>query len=95
MSLLFAWDRAKAIRNLDKHGVSFEEALTVFADPLARIFNDDRHSEQEERELIIGYSVRRRLLVVSFVERGSFLRIISARLATPKERRKHEESQDP
>jgi uncharacterized DUF497 family protein len=66
--------------------------LTVFADPLARIFDDPDHSKNEPRELIIGHSVRQRLLVVSFIERRPRTRIISARQATPNERRKYEEN---
>lgn len=87
----FEWDAAKARENLKKHGVAFEEALTVFADPLAHIFDDPDHSENERRELIIGHSAKRRLLVVSFAERQPRTRIISARQATPNERRKYEE----
>ena len=61
MSLEFEWDPKKAAANLKKHGVSFGEAITVFADPLARIFDDDEHSSQERREIIIGHSVERSL----------------------------------
>lgn len=88
----FEWDAAKARENLKKHGVPFEEALTVFADPLARIFDDPDHSENERRELIVGHSAQQRLLVVSFTERQSRTRIISAREATPHERRDYEEN---
>jgi uncharacterized protein len=87
----FEWDAAKARENLKKHGVAFEEALTVFADPFAHIFDDPDHSESEQRELIIGHSATRRLLVISFTERRPRTRIISARQATPNERRKYEE----
>jgi hypothetical protein len=59
MSLQFEWDAKKAEANLAKHEVSFEEAITVFADPLARIFNDDEHSGNERREIIIGHSARK------------------------------------
>ena len=69
MNLIFEWDSDKAASNISKHGVSFEEALTVFRDPLARIFNNEDHSIEERREIIIGYSSRRRLLVVCFTER--------------------------
>ena len=58
----FEWDAKKANENLKKHGVAFEEGLTVFADPLARIFDDPDHSEDERRELIIGHSAKQRLL---------------------------------
>ena len=62
MNLVFEWDRKKAASNISKHGVSFEEALTVFRDPLARIFDDEDHSIEEQREIIIGHSSQRRLL---------------------------------
>ena len=88
----FEWDAAKGRENLNTHGVAFEEALTVFADPLARIFEDPDHSESERRELIIGHSVRQRLLIVSFTERQPRTRIISARQATADERRDYEEN---
>lgn len=74
MSLEFQWDRRKAKSNLSKHGVSFEEALTVFGDTLARIFDDEDHSVEEQREMIIGYSVKERLLIVSFTSRGESVR---------------------
>jgi len=92
MSLVFAWDPTKAESNVAKHGVSCEEALTVFADPLARIFADPDHSEREPREIIVGYSARGRLLVVSFTERVEVVRLISARVATRREHRRHEEN---
>ena len=88
----FEWDAIKARENLKKHGVAFEEALTVFADPLARIFDDSDHSENEQRELIVGHSAQQRLLVVSFTERQPRTRIISAREATALERRDDEEN---
>ena len=66
MSLEFEWDARKAKANLNKHGVAFDEAMTVFADPLARIFDDPDHSADEPREIIIGHSVRPRLLLVGF-----------------------------
>ena len=92
MSIRFEWDRDKANSNLEKHGVSFDEATTVFTDPLARIFSDEDHSQSERREIIIGNSAFRRLLLVSFVERVvDVIRIISARQATRKERRDYEE----
>jgi uncharacterized protein len=95
MALTFEWDRAKAKLNLTKHRVSFDEASTVFSDPLAKIFADEEHSDREPREILIGHSIRQRLLLVSFTERGrDRVRIISARLATPNERKAHEENQD-
>ena len=88
----FEWDAKKADGNRKKHGVAFEEALTVFADPLARIFDDPDNSEDERRELIIGRSVKQRLLVVSFTERQPRTRIVGARTVTARERRDYEES---
>lgn len=92
MSLRFEWDPEKAAANLAKHGVSFEEALTVFSDPLARIFDDEDHSIEEEREIIIGHSTMPRLLVVCFTARDTAIRLFSARRATKKERQDYEES---
>jgi|SRR4051794_713862 len=92
MSPSFEWDDAKAQSNQQKHGVSFVEAATAFADPLAAIFPDPDHSTDEVCEVIIGQSDRNRLLVVSFTERGESIRIISARVATPRERKNHEEN---
>lgn len=91
MSLQFEWDPNKADANLAKHGVSFEEALTVFADPLARIFDDKQHSEQERREIIIGHSVGQHLLLVCFVEVDRRVRLLSARRTTRREREDYEE----
>ena len=92
MSLRFEWDPKKAEANLTKHDVSFEEALTVFADPLARIFPDEEHSVDEFREIIIGYSARRQLTLVNFVAINHRVRIISARKATRRERKDYEEN---
>ena len=86
----FEWDPEKAKRNLKKHGVSFEEAITVFYDSLSATFDDPDHSIGEQRLITIGFSSLGRLLVVSFAERGKDLRIISARLATAYERKRHE-----
>ena len=91
MALQFEWDPKKAKENLAKHGSSFEEALTVFADPLARIFDDEEHSADERREIIIGHSVRHRLLLVCFADRRTRVRLISARKATPLEQKDYEE----
>ena len=95
MSFEFEWDDAKAKANLKKHGVPFGEALAVFADPLARIFDDPDHSEDEPRELIIGFSSKPRLLVVGFTERSGRVRLIHARRATKSEQKRHEESAKP
>jgi uncharacterized DUF497 family protein len=86
----FEWDRSKAQWNLRKHRVSFDEAVTVFYDPLSATVDDPDHSIGEQRLITIGYSSRGRLLVVSHTERGSAVRIISARRATARERRRHE-----
>jgi uncharacterized DUF497 family protein len=91
MSQQFEWDDAKAASNAKKHGVSFIEAATVFNDPLARELYDEQHSMEEDRELLIGHSDKGRLLLVSFAARGNSIRIISARLATKRERKDHEE----
>jgi uncharacterized DUF497 family protein len=90
MGLLFEWDNKKSRQNLKKHGVSFEEAATVFGDPLSLTIDNQFHSEEEERFVTIGESNRRRLLVVVYTERGDNIRIISARVATPRERRSYE-----
>ena len=92
MNLIFDWDRKKAASNLTKHRVSFEEALTVFADPVARIFDDEDHSIEEEREIIIGHSSQRRLPVVCFTAQGESVRIFGAREVTRRERRDYEEN---
>ncbi len=91
MSLQFEWDPDKAKTNAKKHGVSFDEASSVFADPLAAIFTDEAHSGAELREIIIGHSADGRLLLVSFTERGESIRIISARQATKRERKDYEQ----
>jgi uncharacterized DUF497 family protein len=90
VNLQFEWDDDKAASNLEKHGVSFEEAATVLRDPFALIFDDEAHSIEERREIIIGHSTRNRLLLVCFTERGARLRIFSARPATRKERQDYE-----
>jgi uncharacterized protein len=87
----FEWDRAKAAENLARHGVSFEEAATVFRDPLSQTGHDPDHSIDEERYVVFGASTRGRLLAVAHVERGDTIRIISARAATPGERKIYEE----
>lgn len=93
MSLKFEWNKKKAATNLQKHKVSFDEATTVFDDPLAYIFDDEDHSEDEHRELIIGHSILQRLLLVSFIERvENVIRILSARLVTRREQKDYEES---
>jgi len=92
MPVKFEWDGEKAASNVTKHGVTFDEASTVFADPLAVIFDDAEHSLDEIREIIIGHSILERLLLVSFTERREdILRIISARKATKRERKDYEQ----
>ena len=87
----FEWDSAKATENLSKHGVSFEEAATVFRDTLSQTGHDPDHSVGEERLVIFGVATNGRLLVVAHTERGDTIRIISARPATPGERKIYEE----
>ena len=87
----FEWDPRKAAGNLAKHRVSFEEAATVFGDPLGKIVADPRHSAAEDRWVLLGLSKRRRLLAVMYTERAEAIRIISARQATRPEKRDYEE----
>jgi uncharacterized protein len=91
MALRFTWSLEKATANRTKHGVSFDEALAVFGDPLARIHDDPAHSKVEAREIIVGHSGRGRLLLVSFSERRGAIRLISARRVTRHEREDYEE----
>lgn len=86
----FVWDTEKALKNYRKHGVSFNEAATVFDDPLSVTVADPAHSEDEERYIIVGMSKRRRLLIVSHAERGNRIRIISARELDRDEREEYE-----
>ena len=92
MALSFEWDKNKAKSNLVKHGVSFEEASTVFGDPLSLTVPDPSHSQAEDRFIILGHSHQRKLLVVVHTERGDNIRVISARRASRKERKTYEES---
>jgi len=87
----FAWDDAKAEENLGRHGVSFEEASTVFADENARLKHDPDHSREEDRFILLGFSAKSRLLIVCHAcrEKDEVIRIISARKATPNERRQY------
>ena len=91
MAYVFEWDAAKAEENRRKHGVTFDEASTVFGDPLGILMRDPAHSVGEQRYLLLGSSNRRKLLVVAFAERPPRTRLISARRATRGERRKYEE----
>ncbi len=88
----FEWDPQKAERNLGKHGVSFAEASTVFGDELAITVPDPDHSTEEDRFITVGWSNRRRLLIVAHTDRGDRIRIISARELTPRERKDYEEN---
>ncbi len=87
----FEWDKSKAASNLSKHGVSFEEAKTIFNDPLYVDFYDPDHSENEDRYLIVGRSNQDRLLIASYTERDNSIRLISARVVTLSEREAYEE----
>lgn len=91
MGLTFEWDRRKATSNLKKHGVSFVEAATAFADPLSLTIADPDHSEDQERFLLLGVSHRAHLIVVAHTESGERIRIISARRASALERKSYEE----
>lgn len=87
----FEWDPKKAATNLKKHGVTFQEAATVFGDPLAITFHDPDHSVNEERQITFGLSLQKRLIVVSHTQRKDRTRIINARLMDRKERVIYEE----
>jgi hypothetical protein len=89
----FEWDPAKAESNLEKHGVSFSEACTIFGDPLELTVMDPDHSIDEHRYLSLGLSTEGRLLVTAYTERQGRVRLISAREAAPKERRWYEAGQ--
>jgi hypothetical protein len=88
----FEWDPEKADANLQKHAVSFDEASTVFGDPLSLLMPDPDHSADEERYVLLGMSTHQRLLVVAFAERPPNTRLISARRATRAERKRYEET---
>jgi uncharacterized DUF497 family protein len=88
--VIITWDPKKAEANLRKHGVDFEEAATVFSDPLSTTFPSQDHSENETRFLTIGLSANRQILVVAHTEDANVIRIISARRATSQERRFYE-----
>jgi uncharacterized protein len=88
--MLFEWDEGKANSNLVKHSVSFDEATSVFDDPLFLTFADPAHSLEEQRFIIMGESAKGQLLVVSYTDREDTTRLISARLATRKECRAYE-----
>jgi hypothetical protein len=91
MPLKFEWNPNKAKKNIEKHGVSFDEAATVFFDPLSMTYDDPDHSYDENRYIIIGLSDLGRLLFVSHAETDNIIKIISARQLTRKERKQYEQ----
>lgn len=93
MALTFEWDREKARSNFQKHRIPFDEALTVFSDPVARLIVDDKHSRSELRLILLGKSAAGKYLAVMFTNRGpDHIRLISARTASRRERRQYEET---
>ena len=91
MALTFEWDENKAATNKQKHSVGFDEAVTVFGDPDALTIFDDDYARDEDRFITIGLSNRNRVLIVVYTEREPHIRLISARKATPPERRQYEQ----
>ena len=89
---LFEWDPSKARKNIEVHGISFDEASTTFSDTLSLTIYDPLHSMQEDRFILIGNSCKNRLLVIVHTERRDKIRIISARKATKNERKQYEEN---
>jgi hypothetical protein len=89
--VIFEWDALEAAANLKKHGTSFDDAASVFLDPLAVTFPDPDHSAEELREITVGHTMRKQLLLVSHCDRRGRIRIVSARRATHTERRQYEE----
>jgi uncharacterized DUF497 family protein len=96
MPLIFTWDKKKAASNLRKHRIAFDEAVTIFGDPLLRTVADLRHSASEERFLSVGRTGRKRLVLVAHSESegGNTIRIISARKASAKEAKIYEQGED-
>lgn len=94
MSLVFEWDEKKAEQNIKKHRIAFEDAATVFGDPLSLTIDDPLHSTVERRFVTMGFSLRGRLVVVVHTDRSDRIRIISARKATARERIIYEEGQE-
>ena len=87
----FEWESEKAAENLERHGIAFEEAATAFGDPLSITIGDPDHSEAEDRFILLGMTFRGRLVVVVHTDRGENVRLISARLATRRERQSYEQ----
>lgn len=94
MDVQFEWDEVKAKRNLRKHKVSFEDGTTIFHDPFIVTKLDSRHSDEEDRFISVGFSIRGHLLLVIHVERGERIRIISCRKATTAERKIYEKGNE-
>lgn len=92
MSLLFEWDERKAVSNAAKHGVTFVEAATVFADPMSLTIHDTAHSHDEDRFVTLGMSTEGQIMVVVHTDRDDNIRIISARIATRRERNTYEQA---
>ena len=92
MGLKFEWDRRKAVLNIKKHGVSFEDAATAFGDPLSVTIHDPKHSDDEDRFLLLGETQDKKLVVVAHTDRKDTIRLINARPATRQERKDHEKS---
>ena len=92
MELTFEWDEEKDLSNQRKHGVSFDEAKTVFGDPRSLTIHDEQHSKDEDRYIDMGMTSRGRVIVVSYTERGPNIRIISCRKATKAERKTYEQA---
>jgi uncharacterized protein len=90
----FEWDDEKAVSNLKKHAVSFEEGVTIFNDPMIATISDPDHSKDEERYISIGISIEGRLLVVVHTDRNDRIRLISCRKATSAERKSYEKNQE-
>lgn len=90
--MIYEWDPKKAKANLRKHRVSFEQAATVFLDPLAITYPDPDHSDEEFREITVGHSAKLGVIFLSHTQRGNRIRIIGARKATRSERKQYEES---
>ncbi len=92
MGLKFEWDRRKSILNIKKHGVSFEDAATAFGDPLSVTIHDPKHSNDEDRFLLLGETQDKKLVVVAHTDRKDTIRLINARPATRQERKDYEKS---
>jgi len=92
MGLKFEWDRRKSVLNIKKHGVSFEDAATAFGDPLSVTIHDPKHSDDEDRFLLLGETKDKKFVVVAHTDRKDTIRLINARPATRQEREDYEKS---